>query len=65
MPFKDMPHRDAERRPRKLDQGEHGVYMKEARGKINRGRERLPDRLPARGTRALRTGLVPLVTICA
>ena len=28
--FQDMPHRDAERRPGKLDEGEHGVYMTEA-----------------------------------
>ncbi len=34
MLFQDMPHRDAERRPGKLDQGEHGVYMTEARGKF-------------------------------
>lgn len=50
--FKHMPHRDAERRPGKLDQGEHGVYMPEERGKFKTGRDRRPDRPPARGTRA-------------
>jgi hypothetical protein len=30
--LKDMPYRDAERRPGKLNQGKHGVYMTEAKG---------------------------------
>ncbi len=30
MAGQDVPDRDAEGRPRKLDQGEHGVYMTEA-----------------------------------
>ncbi len=35
VPFKDMAHSDAERRPRKLDEHEHGVYMTEAGRKFN------------------------------
>jgi hypothetical protein len=35
--FKDMPCRDAERRPRKLNEREHGVYMPEAEGNFNIG----------------------------
>ena len=33
--LKDMPHGDAERRPRKLDEREHGSYMTEAKRKFN------------------------------
>ena len=40
VPFKDMPHGDAERRPGKLDEREHGVYMTEAGEKFN-GEENL------------------------
>ena len=36
-PFKDMPHGDAERRPGKLDEREHGVYMTEAEENFNIG----------------------------
>lgn len=35
--FKDMSHGDAERRPRKLDEREHGSYMTEAERKFNSG----------------------------
>jgi hypothetical protein len=34
-PFKDVPHGDAERRPRKLDEREHGVYMTEEEENFN------------------------------
>ncbi len=33
--FKDMPHRNAEWRPGKLNEREHGVYMTEAEGNFN------------------------------
>lgn len=33
MARQDVPDCDAEGGPRKLDEGEHGTYMKEARGK--------------------------------
>ena len=33
--FKDVPHGDTERRPGKLDEREHGVYMPEAERKFN------------------------------
>ena len=35
VPFKDMPHGDAERRPGKLDEREHGAYMTEEGRKFN------------------------------
>ena len=35
--FKDMSHRDAKRRPGKLNEREHGVYMTEAEGNFNIG----------------------------
>ena len=35
VPFKDMPHGDAERRPGKLNEREHGAYMPEAEGNFN------------------------------
>ena len=35
--FKDMSHGNAERRPGKLDEREHGVYMTEAEGNFNIG----------------------------
>lgn len=35
IPFKDMPHGDAERRPGKLNEREHGVYMTEAERNFN------------------------------
>ncbi len=37
VPFKDMSHGNAERRPRKLNEREHGVYMTEAEGNFNVG----------------------------
>jgi hypothetical protein len=37
VPFKDMPHGNAERRPRKLNERKHGVYMTEAEGNFNIG----------------------------
>ena len=37
IPFKDMPHGDAERRPGKLNEREHGSYMTEAEGNFNIG----------------------------
>ena len=37
IPFKDMPHGDAKRRPWKLNEREHGVYMPEAEGNFNIG----------------------------
>ena len=36
-PFKDMPHRNAEWRPGKLNEREHGVYMTEAERNFNIG----------------------------
>ena len=35
VPFKDVPHGDAEWRPGKLDEREHGVYMTEAEKNFN------------------------------
>ena len=35
VPLKDMPHGDAERRPGKLNEREHGAYMPEAGKKFN------------------------------
>ena len=35
VPFKDMSHSNAERRPGKLDEREHGVYMTEAEENFN------------------------------
>jgi hypothetical protein len=35
--FEDVPHRDTERRPGKLDEREHGVYMTEAEENFNIG----------------------------
>jgi hypothetical protein len=35
VPFEDMSHGDAERRPGKLDKREHGVYMPEAERNFN------------------------------
>jgi hypothetical protein len=35
--FKDVPHGDAEWRPRILDEREHGVYMTEAEENFNIG----------------------------
>ena len=37
VPFEDMPHRDAKRRPGKLNEREHGVYMTEVEGNFNIG----------------------------
>ena len=39
--FEDVPHRDAERRPGKLDEREHGVYMTEADENFNIGEREL------------------------
>lgn len=35
VPFKDMPRCDAKRRPGKLNEREHGVYMPEVEGNFN------------------------------
>ena len=35
IPFKDVPRGNAERRPGKLNEREHGVYMTEAEGNFN------------------------------
>jgi len=35
VPFKDVPHRDAKRRPGKLNEREHGVYMTEVQKYFN------------------------------
>ena len=37
IPFKDMSHGNAERRPGKLNEREHGVYMTEAERNFNIG----------------------------
>jgi hypothetical protein len=37
IPFKNMPRSDAERRPGKLNEREHGAYMTEAEENFNIG----------------------------
>ena len=39
MAFQDVPDRDAERRPGKLNERKHGVYMTEAGGNFNVGKK--------------------------
>ncbi len=46
VPFKDMSHGDAEWRPRKLDEREHGVYMTEAGRNFNAGENQEINRRP-------------------
>lgn len=44
IPFKDMPHGDAKRRPGKLDEREHGAYMTEVEENFNIGENPVMNR---------------------
>ena len=54
MPGQDMPDRYAEGGPRKLDEGEHGGYMTEA--KRNRKRQHVSVAVGTHGKRSWQVG---------